>query len=801
MRSITTKPARRTQRARRAAGLAALAMLLAPCAVAQAATVYALGSQTGTTIQRSTAGPGGALSPFVPAIAGASVLTGRGAMAISPDGDHLYALATGAPESIRQFSIGPDGELTPLSPATATVAPGNTGLRGIAITPNGRNAYVTTFGSGTVLQFAVGSDGTLTPLVPASVPAGTAPWGIAVSPDGRGVYVANSTSQTTTTVDGTLSQYSIGPDGGLVPMSPATVDTGLAPVDVAVSPDGRNVYVSNEPINQATTLSGVSQYAVGADGRLAPLAPAMVKPGAQTVQLALDPGGTSVYVGIRSSSAGQVLQYSVGAGGALVAKTPPGVGPSDFQFVRDMAVSADGSSLYVARADTGIAQYSLGTGGLLSLKVPPVVDSGTASSVFGIAVSPLPPATGAALSVRASGSVPLGGSVSAFATLSGAGGASGTITFAVFGPQDTACTTPLATSTATVSGNGPYASAAFTPVQAGRYTWTATYGGDASHAAIGPLGCGDPDAEVSATSGPPAVTTGAASAIGGGTASLAGTVDPGGAPAAYVFEYGTSLAFGAITPPASAGSGTSPAPVGATLSGLASATTYYYRLVATTLVGTATGPVRSFSTGTSAPLAVTGAASQVTNTTATLAGTVNPSGLATAFTIEYGTTSAFGQITPVVALDDAQGAEPVSASVGALQPDTTYLYRVVATNAAGTTFGTVRSFSTGPGGAPLVTTGAASAVTAGGATLAGTVNARGAQTAFTFAYGTTPANLDAITAVDSVGASPGAHAISLPLAGLAPGTTYYYRLVAANAFGSSFALVRSFTTSLAAGGT
>jgi phosphodiesterase/alkaline phosphatase D-like protein len=44
------------------------------------------------------------------------------------------------------------------------------------------------------------------------------------------------------------------------------------------------------------------------------------------------------------------------------------------------------------------------------------------------------------------------------------------------------------------------------------------------------------------------------------------------------------------------------------------------------------------------------------------------------------------------------GAQTVSLPVGGLAPDQTYLYRLVATNADGTTTGVVRSFTTGPAG-------------------------------------------------------------------------------------------------------
>jgi hypothetical protein len=75
------------------------------------------------------------------------------------------------------------------------------------------------------------------------------------------------------------------------------------------------------------------------------------------------------------------------------------------------------------------------------------------------------------------------------AVLSGGNSPTGTITFNLFGPGDTACAKSLSTSTATVNGNASYASAAFTATVAGTYEWTASYSGDANNAASSE-GCG-----------------------------------------------------------------------------------------------------------------------------------------------------------------------------------------------------------------------------------------------------------------------------------------------------------------------
>ncbi|HET9197419.1 MAG TPA: S8 family serine peptidase [Solirubrobacterales bacterium] len=81
-------------------------------------------------------------------------------------------------------------------------------------------------------------------------------------------------------------------------------------------------------------------------------------------------------------------------------------------------------------------------------------------------------------------------------------------------------------------------------------------------------------------------TTGGSSYVYSTSATLLGTVNPGGpAGASYHFDYGTSAAYTHSTPTVSAGSGTAPIPVSAGLSGLESAKTYHYRIVANNVEG------------------------------------------------------------------------------------------------------------------------------------------------------------------------------------------------------------------------
>jgi DNA-binding beta-propeller fold protein YncE len=104
----------------------------------------------------------------------------------------------------------------------------------------------------------------------------------------------------------------------------------------------------------------------------------------------------------------------------------------------------------------------------------------------------------------------------------------------------------------------------------------------------------------------------------------------------------------------------------------------------------------------SAPTVVTGAASNVTGTTATLNGTVNPNGgTTTSITIKYSTIQADvdggNGTSAIVTPSSASGntVTAVSANITGLTPATTYYFRVSSTS-AGTGNGTTKSFTTGP---------------------------------------------------------------------------------------------------------
>ncbi|HEY5197092.1 MAG TPA: beta-propeller fold lactonase family protein [Solirubrobacteraceae bacterium] len=731
------------------------------------------GSGANAGIAQYTIATDGTITPKNPAIAPGNP---EASITVTPDLKYVYGVAN---NTLSQYRIGSAGVLAPNTPATVAIGvDGMSNSFSVAASPDDRDVYVVNdagnSGANEVAQYTINADGTLSPnTAGASVPTATNPLTIGLSPDGRFAYVTD---------DSGLSQYVVNADGTLSPNpDAASVPTGASPSAIAFSPDGRYAYVTDR------NDDAVSQYTANADGTLSPDSPATAPTGSMPFGIVVSPDGGSVYVA--NSLDTTISQYTVNSDGTLSPKTPPTATETGVDGPFAVGISSDGRGLYAAdNGSSNTAQFAVGDQGALSPDSTPTLPSG--NDPDSIVVTPNP-----SLSTVASPATQVGDQISATTTLAGGSTPTGTITFDVYGPGDTSCSTPLAASTATVAADGTYSSAAFTATQPGVYTWTAAYGGDSGNEAVGPTSCSSPVGMVS-VSGAPGVSTGTASNVTGTAADLAGTVTPNGSTTAYVFEYGTSLSFGAITSPAiAAPADFAPHAETGTVSGLSAGTTYYYRLVATNADGTTFGSVASFTTPgpAVAPAAITQAPVSIGNTSAALGATVNPEGQATAYTFEYGTTTSFGSITPVVELDSANAPETVSSTASGLAQNTTYLYRVVASNAAGTTVGVVRSFTTGPVGPPTASTGSATGVTGTAAVLSGTVNPDGSPTGFAFEYGTTT-QFGSLSTIDSTGQNDGAQSVSLSLTGLTPNTTYVYRLVATNANGTAAGALGTFTT-------
>jgi DNA-binding beta-propeller fold protein YncE len=212
-------------------------------------------------------------------------------VAVSPDGKSLYATQCCTDLGVAQFDITANGGLVSKSPATAHIS--GTGA-GVAVSPDGKSVYVTQYVGKAIYQFNVGAGGKLSPKSPASVQAGTCcVYGVVVSPNGNSVYVANS--------GGFVDQFNVGAGGKLAPKSPAQVASGGGSQGIAVTPDGKSLYV---------TTTGVDQFDIGAGGKLSSKAPATVAAGSGPLGIVVNPLGGPASVSV----SGKTLKVAAGLG-------------------------------------------------------------------------------------------------------------------------------------------------------------------------------------------------------------------------------------------------------------------------------------------------------------------------------------------------------------------------------------------------------------------------------------------------------------------------------------------------------
>ena len=195
-----------------------------------------------------------------------------------------------------------------------------------------------------------------------------------------------------------------------------------------------------------------------------------------------------------------------------------------------------------------------------------------------------------------------------------------------------------------------------------------------------------------------------------------------------------------------------------------------------------------------APTATTGPTTAVGSTTATVTGSVAPGGQATTWDIEYGTSTSYGSKTSSKSAGSGTAAVDISSALTGLHAGTTYHYRVVATNGAGTSHGTDAVFTTTV--PPDVTTGAASSISASAATLNGTVDPNSRATTFYFEFGTST-SYGTKTATKSAGSAASAQSESAGISGLQTGRVYHFRIVASSDAGTTTGKDASFTTSSA----
>ena len=541
-----------------------------------------------------------------------------------------YVSSYASSGAVGQFGIGPGGELT----SAGFAATGAADPWFEAVTPNGRYLYATNNdATGSVAQFAIGTSGTLTALSPATVPAGAYPTGIAVSPDGKHVYVAEYHS-------GAVAIFDVGGDGTLTPNSTQATETANldGPYGVAISPDGKSLYVPNRGYGSPGGTS-LAQFDVASNGTLAPKAtPTVAAADGLTngpTYVVITPNGRFAYATDYLNSS--VFQYTVGAGGELSANGTPAHAAIDADL--SATVSPDGNSLYVP-AGNAIYEYSIGSAGLLSRRAMVPSGPGARSIWF----------TADGTSAYSANDISsTDGTVAEWDVAS-----DGTLTAK---STPTVTSVPGASAVMIAPDQGPLASFTDKPAAVNS---PSHFDGSASH---------DPDGTISRY--------------------------------AWTFGDGTSTPNGGVTPAhVYARPGRYRVTLTVTDDSGCSTSFVFTGVSAYCAGGSVAEQQRTITIPAIKPAATTGAATDLTRHAARLHGSINPRGAGTTYQLQYGTSTHSGSLTPVKSAGAGITSETVSVALTGLRPGRTYYYRLIATNRGGTADGAQRAFKTKSAAAP-----------------------------------------------------------------------------------------------------
>ena len=227
-------------------------------------------------------------------------------------------------------------------------------------------------------------------------------------------------------------------------------------------------------------------------------------------------------------------------------------------------------------------------------------------------------------------------------------------------------------------------------------------------------------------------------------------------------------------------------------SGLPSATLVYFRAWADNCAGRAWSADGSFTTDPApvAPTVDTPTFSNVTDSTATLGGTVSDNGGAAV--TDRGTVWGTSSNPTGNALSQGSGTGSFSHLRTSLPPGTLIYFRAYATNSAGISYSANASFTTDPPPTPpVVEAPTFASVTTDSAILGGTVTGDGGGviTDRGTVWGTSPS-----PAGNALSEGSGLGAFTHLRNGMPPGTLIYFRAYATNSTGTSYSNDGSFTT-------
>jgi YVTN family beta-propeller protein len=239
------------------------------------------------------------------------------AIAITPNGKTAY-VASHRSDTVTPIDTTTNTALKPIKLAGSPGA--------IAITPNGKTAYVAT-GEYTVTPISTATNTTLKPIT-----VGNGPEAIAITPNGKTAYVVNVFSGTVTPIDtatnAALKAIKIG--------NPIKAAGYVGASTIVITPDGKTAYIS-DPSTDPSAAAQVTPIATATNTALRP-----IKVGGFPEATAITPNGEILYV--LTSTGVTPIRTAVNTAGASIAlkRTATGIG---------IVVTPDGGTAYIVQDD------------------------------------------------------------------------------------------------------------------------------------------------------------------------------------------------------------------------------------------------------------------------------------------------------------------------------------------------------------------------------------------------------------------------------------------------------------------
>jgi 6-phosphogluconolactonase len=242
-------------------------------------------------------------------------------LSIAISSDLVYVANSGAEPNVTGFILSPNGTLSPL-PNSTVALPAASGPDDVLFDPRGHKLVVTLDNTSSIASFHVGPDGLLVAAPGSPLAAqGAGPFGSEFRPTNPSqLFVSNAHNGPGL---GTVSTFLVAWTGQLAPIGGSPfADLQTAPCWVEISHDGQYLFAVN-------TASGtISRYSINPDGSLVRLGSTLFGPvGAGSVDARLSPDGSQLLVD--ASGAKVIASFAVSGGNLAEFASSPTSLPAD----------------------------------------------------------------------------------------------------------------------------------------------------------------------------------------------------------------------------------------------------------------------------------------------------------------------------------------------------------------------------------------------------------------------------------------------------------------------------------------